>query len=182
MGAIKQIVSGIFVVFAVMIATFTTIDIRPTAAAEPAPVVTPSPVPTLPPVTVADRFLAQMNQQRANAGMAPYRMDAQLAAVAQERADDMLARGYFGHEDGQGVTQYVVVLARHGVTGYEWAGENLVIVDPTKGDVAERGVALLMNSPTHRSNILDGDFTVAGVATATYQDGNVLVVTVFLTP
>lgn len=84
-----------------------------------------------------------------------------LARAAQLKADDMAAKGYFAHTSPDGVTPwYWFTQAGYFFTN---AGENLAVNYTESVDVDEAW----MDSPTHRANILNGNFTEVGVATAT---------------
>ena len=83
-----------------------------------------------------------------------------LVAAAQMKADDMVKNGYFAHTSPAGVTPWYWF----GQAGYKfiYAGENLAIDFSESADVNEAW----MESPLHRQNILNGNFTEIGVATA----------------
>ena len=54
------------------------------------------------PVLKAQDILAAMNTSRVNARLMPLAIDERLAAVAQEKLDDMLRRHYFDHQNPEG--------------------------------------------------------------------------------
>ncbi len=102
-----------------------------------------------------------------------------LTAAAQAKANDMAARGYFAHVSPDGKNSWYWF--REAGYSFIYAGENLAVDFYDSGDV-ERA---WMNSPTHRRNILDGNFTEIGIATAqgTYQGRpTTFVVQMFGTP
>lgn len=117
----------------------------------------------------SSRLLTAHNVERQRAGLPPYGASAVLDACAQDRVTDMVAEQYFGHADpNQSPGNYVAVLARHGVTAYRWAGENLAMNNyPDVVDTAMRG---LMASPGHRANILAIDFDRVGFAAGIRND------------
>ncbi|MBI2121529.1 MAG: hypothetical protein HYT98_00250 [Candidatus Sungbacteria bacterium] len=88
-----------------------------------------------------------------------------LEETARRKALDMAAQGYFAHTSPDGKSPWYWF----GETGYRfsYAGENLAVNFTDSIDV-ERA---WMNSPGHRANILNGNFTEIGIATArgTYQ-------------
>lgn len=116
----------------------------------------------------SQRFLAAHNYERRARGLPPLLPSARLDSVAQLRVDDMVAEGYFGHDDPRDDPnridgKYHEILAALRITGWAWAGENLVLNNnPT--DPVKRGMEQLMNSPTHRANILDPEYTHLGAA------------------
>ena len=75
---------------------------------------------------------------------------------------------------------YVELLAHFGYTSYAWAGENLALNNYGVGESPERAVAALMKSPTHKANILAGDFFRIGVGELTTADGRHFYAMIFL--
>lgn len=88
-----------------------------------------------------------------------------LEQAAQAKANDMASKGYFAHTSPDGRSPWYW-FDQAGYK-YAYAGENLAInfTDSTQVNNA------WMNSPLHRANILNGNFTEIGIATAqgTYQ-------------
>ncbi|MDP3645809.1 MAG: CAP domain-containing protein [bacterium] len=82
-----------------------------------------------------------------------------LVAVAQAKANDMAAKGYFAHISPEGHDPWYWFK----LIGYrfDYAGENLAVDFSDSADV-ERA---WMNSPSHRKNLLDPHFTEIGIAT-----------------
>ena len=83
-----------------------------------------------------------------------------LTAIAQQKANDMAQKGYFAHTSPEGKSPWYWF--KQGGYVFNFAGENLAVDFSDSADV-ERA---WMNSPTHRSNILNTKFTEIGVATA----------------
>lgn len=88
-----------------------------------------------------------------------------LNKAAQMKADDMAANGYFAHTSPDGKTPWYW-LEQAGYN-YQYAGENLAINFSDSKDVTDAW----MNSPTHKANIVKGNYTEigTGVATGMYQ-------------
>ncbi len=84
----------------------------------------------------------------------------QLVAAAKEKAEDMARFSYFAHVSPTGITPWYWISK----SGYRfiYAGENLAINFSESGDVNKAW----MDSPTHRANILNGNFSEIGIATA----------------
>jgi hypothetical protein len=82
-----------------------------------------------------------------------------LDQAAQLKAEDMARNGYFAHTSPTGVTPW----HWFGKAGYvfSYAGENLAINFTESVDVEKAW----LNSPTHRANILNAQFTEIGIAT-----------------
>ena len=83
-----------------------------------------------------------------------------LTTIAQLKANDMAEKGYFAHTSPEGKSPWYWF--KQGNYQFTFAGENLAVDFSDSADV-ERA---WMNSPTHRSNILNDKFTEIGVATA----------------
>jgi len=83
-----------------------------------------------------------------------------LTVAAQAKADHMAANGYFAHISPDGKDSWYWF--RQAGYAFTYAGENLAVDFSDSIDV-ERA---WMNSPTHRANILNGNFTEIGIATA----------------
>ena len=100
------------------------------------------------------------NGDRVEGGLDELAINPILVAVAQAKANDMAMSGYFAHVSPEGIDPWHWFQEE----GYEYehAGENLAIDFSDSSDV-ERA---WMNSPTHRDNILSGNFTEIGIATA----------------
>lgn len=88
-----------------------------------------------------------------------------LTAIAQAKANDMAAKSYFAHTSPDGHDPWYWF--KQGGYLFSYAGENLAI-DFSDSAAVE---AAWMNSPTHRENLLNPNFTEIGIATAvgTYQ-------------
>ncbi len=102
------------------------------------------------------QMVSDINSARSQAGLKPLTEDLLLRNVARAHAIDMVMKGYFSHNDLQGVTPS----DRLTLAGAQFRvdGENLALA-PTE-DLAMIG---LMNSPEHRQNILDPAFNHVGV-------------------
>lgn len=105
------------------------------------------------------------NGDRAANNLGTLKVNPQLVAIAQAKANDMAAKGYFSHISPEGHDPWYWF--KRGDYAFEYAGENLAVDFTDSGEV-ERA---WMNSPSHRKNILDPNFTEIGIATAvgTYQ-------------
>ncbi len=169
-------------------------------AVVPAPPVAPAvPVPAPAPAPAADtkpnfyvpqaragattdleqRLLDGINRERAAVGLKPYVLDSGLTKVARTRSQQLLDQGYFGHVDPYGYSMYVELLAHFGYS-YAWAGENLALNNYSQSESPERALVTLMNSPTHRANILAGDFFRIGVGEVVAADGRIFYTMIFL--
>jgi uncharacterized protein YkwD len=123
------------------------------------------------------KMLELVNQHRAGAGVAPLQASESLRSAAQDgrydgcgfpvmgRADDMGARNYFSHTIlGCGTQGLSSVLGALGIqtSGF---GENIAWMNGTTDPIvaATRLTNDLMASPGHKANILNANFTHAGI-------------------
>jgi uncharacterized protein YkwD len=107
--------------------------------------------------TAPDAVIALTNDERLKAGCGRLKPDGELARAGLLHASDMVRRGYFDHISPEGITP----LDRARAQGFAGGvGENLAAGYPTAADVVEGW----MQSPHHRANILNCDFSRIGVA------------------
>lgn len=114
------------------------------------------------------RILDLVNSERAAAGLPPLEQNDMLQQSAQDYAEDMADRGFFGHRDPEGRSSTDRIRS----SGYlappcdcTWTyrtGENLARGQATSEEVMDDW----MRSEPHRSNILDPHFTELGVGRA----------------
>ena len=117
-----------------------------------------------------------LNADRVANGLAPLEFDPSLATIARWRSEDMAMRGYFSHDIGG--YQVFQVLRDQGVS-YRVAGENLAYNYYSPEETARRAEIALMDSPSHRANILRADYTHVGVGVAQAPDGRYLFTQLF---
>lgn len=119
------------------------------------------------------------NTERSAQGLGTLTVSPVLTEVAEAKAIDMAAKGYFAHTSPEGLTPWHWFKEKN--YKFLYAGENLAI-DFTESSDVERA---WMNSPTHRANVVGTQFTEIGIATAQgmYQGRpTTFVVQVFGTP
>lgn len=111
-------------------------------------------------------LLDSTNQQREKNQAGDLTINAQLTAAAQAKANDMITRNYWAHNTPDGKEPWVFING----TGYKYqkAGENLAYGFITSGDT----ITGWMNSPPHRENLLDKDFTEVGFGFANGSNYN----------
>ncbi|MEK7581482.1 MAG: CAP domain-containing protein [Patescibacteria group bacterium] len=127
----------------------------------------------------ADQIISLTNAKRAQNGLGAVTFNPLLAQAATQKASNMFSENYWAHNSPSGRTPWSFISA----AGYKYvyAGENLARDFSDASSV----VNAWMNSPSHRSNLLDKNFKEIGVAVA---DGNltgnsgILVVQMFGTP
>jgi uncharacterized YkwD family protein len=101
-------------------------------------------------------MLSLVNQARSKAGSRPLYIDASLAKLARMKAQDMVNKGYFSHTSPTYGSPFDM-LKSYGVV-YSYAGENLAGAATVKSAHDN-----LMDSPGHRDNILNQNFTRVGI-------------------
>lgn len=98
------------------------------------------------------------NKSRMESGLAPLSVNEKLTVAAQRKVSDMFKFQYFDHNSPSGTTPWDFIKS----AGYEYgyAGENLAI-DFISSNGAHKA---LMESSSHRENILNKNFTEIGIA------------------
>lgn len=121
-------------------------------------------------LTVADnmseferRVLELTNAERVSAGLPALTMHTQLSAVARRHSMDMYQRGFFSHVCPSEITPFDRI--NEASTTWRSASENIGSGQRTP----EQVVRELMDSPPHRDNILDPNFTHIGIGFYNYM-------------
>jgi hypothetical protein len=130
-------------------------------------------------LVLPNTLVDETNQQRLASNLAPLAENPILTAAAQQKANDMAAKGYFSHTSPEGLTPWYW-FKKVGYA-YTYAGENLAVNFSDSNDVTNAW----MKSPAHRANILNSSYTQIGIATApgNYQGAQtVYVVQLFARP
>jgi hypothetical protein len=112
------------------------------------------------------RFLDLVDRARADAGVAPVVRADDLTAVGRRHAARMADGADLHHNPSLGGD----------VTGWDKVGENV-----GRGPDLDRIHAAFLDSPTHRANILDPEWTEAGVGVEV-RDGTIWVTQLFRLP
>lgn len=116
--------------------------------------------PAPPAPSYSQEVLRLTNLERIRAGLAPLADDDALAKVAQEKARDMQANGYFSHTSPTYGSPFGM-MRKFGVS-YTYAAENIAKGYRTPAEV----VAGWMGSSGHRANILNAKLSNLGVGVA----------------
>jgi uncharacterized protein YkwD len=128
--------------------------------------------------------LAAINAVRHEQGLAPLRLNGQLAAAAREHSRLMAEHGFFDHASYNGSTFWRRIAGVYApVKGHAWgAGENMVWSSP--GLSAQAAVELWLKSPAHRKNLLAPGWREVGLggvhaqaAPGVYQGRDVTILT-----
>ena len=115
---------------------------------------------------VEDNFTAALNQARAARGIAKLTSRPRLVSVARSWAAAMANQSKLSHNPN----------LTSKVNNWRWVGENVGY-----GPNATAVHVAFMDSPAHRANILDRDYTEVGIG-AVVRDGRVWVAQVFRQP
>jgi uncharacterized YkwD family protein/spore coat assembly protein SafA len=101
-----------------------------------------------------------VNQERAKNGLKPLKHNWQVSRVARYKSADMRDRNYFSHTSPTYGSPFDMMKAFR--IQYSTAGENIAAGQATAQKVMEGW----MNSPGHRKNILNPNYTEIGVGYA----------------
>lgn len=122
---------------------------------------------------VEDLIIDLTNQARLVRGLAPLARDDELGNVARAFSNDMLVRRFFDHTTPEGLPfeKRLANQYRHWVHDMGeniWSGSGY---DPMETEeLAQEIVNDWLNSPGHRENLLDPDFTHLGVGVSARHD------------
>ncbi|OGD57113.1 hypothetical protein A2V71_01610 [Candidatus Berkelbacteria bacterium RBG_13_40_8] len=101
-------------------------------------------------------MLHLINSEREKAGLKPLESDILVRNVARAQSRDMLIKGYFSHNSLDGENLFDRLTLAH--VSFTSAAENIALAPSI--ELAHMG---LMNSPKHKENILDPNFTKVGI-------------------
>lgn len=104
-----------------------------------------------------EEIIRLTNVERAKNGLSALSVNSNLSQAALAKGNDMLAKGYWAHFAPDGTTPWSFFLS-FGYK-YKYAGENLA----RDFSDASSAVAAWMNSPSHRENILNGNYQEIGI-------------------
>ncbi len=103
------------------------------------------------------QMLQLVNQARNSAGLPSLYVEQRLTDMARSYSNEMYEYDFFSHVSPvSGTLQQRI--AAWGITGWRLAGENIA-----KAPSVEVAFEALMNSPSHRENILRGEYNCIGV-------------------
>lgn len=129
----------------------------PTTPATPSTPSTPSTSPTASISSIEQQVLTLTNQERAKAGLKPLAADTALMASARAKSADMSNNNYFSHNSPTLGSPFDQMKAR-GIT-YRAAAENIAMGQRSAAEVVQGW----MESPGHRENIMNGNYTHIGI-------------------
>lgn len=126
---------------------------------KPSPITTPAPIPSS--ISADEQALLDLvNKARLDANLKPLDYDVDLAYVATMKAKDMIDNKYFSHTSPTYGSPFDMMKS-FGIK-YGYAGENIAAGYSNVQDVFNGW----MNSPGHKANILNQNFTHCGFGIA----------------
>ncbi|MCD1258106.1 peptidoglycan-binding protein [Paenibacillus athensensis] len=128
----------------------------PAPTRTPAPTPAPSAAPGTAPSAEEMAMIDLVNKERAAAGLAPLAVDSALTRTARLKSQDMVDNNYFSH-DSPAYGSPFDMMKNFGIS-YRTAGENIAC-----NQSVQAAHEALMNSPGHRANILNKDYTHIGI-------------------
>lgn len=117
-----------------------------------------------------------VNVERAKHGLQPLKENWELSRVARYKSNDMKDMGYFSHTSPVYGSPFDMI-KNFGIK-YTAAGENIAMGQRSPSEVMNGW----MNSPGHRSNILNANFTQIGVGYAVNSNGTPYWTQMFIRP
>lgn len=123
-------------------------------------------------------IIASINRQRRSAGLAPLAAEGRLTRAARLHAANMASRNELSHTLSGTTTSTLVSRVADVGYVYRLIAENIAY-GPVSVEPLVRG---WMESPGHRVNILNGEYTETGVGVARSRGGVLFYCQVFGTP
>lgn len=117
----------------------------------------------------ADDLMSRINSERTQRFIPALIKNSKLVTAASGKANDMMSRSYFAHQDPDGNYVWPRIEAA-GYKPYTTLGENLAMGYTSASDM----ISAWMNSPGHRDNIVNAKFEDQGLASifGTFEPGN----------
>jgi uncharacterized protein YkwD len=128
-------------------------------------------------LAIEQEIVSLVNAERAALGLTPYSVDAELTTVARAHAQDMVARGYFGHITPEGLSVRDRLQAQE--VSLNWVGENVIRSTRSAAETPRYAMAWFMADRPHRLNLLHQHFNRIGLGVAQEASGWYILVQVF---
>ncbi len=128
-------------------------------------------------VPLETALLQKTNQARVSNGLTELEYDEQLALAARAHASEMVVFSYFSHQSPNPSNASPAMRVANAGSVLVFTGEN--IAKMPAGDIPTATTEGWMNSPGHRANILEPNYTHVGFGTALDSQGFTYVVQVF---
>ncbi|MDQ0883919.1 CAP domain-containing protein [Peribacillus sp. V2I11] len=111
--------------------------------------------------SVEQQVLSLVNEERSKSGLPSLEMDSDISNVAILKSEDMRDNNYFNHTSPSYGSPFDMMKS-FGIS-YEYAGENIAAGQPS----ADAVMKSWMNSPGHKANILNKNYTHIGIGHVT---------------
>jgi uncharacterized protein YkwD len=131
----------------------------------------------LSPNPLENNLTFESNQARRRNGVEPLAYDQALALAARQHAREMSQLNYFAHQSPNPENATVRDRVKRAGSAALAVGENLALIG-NSATLAQDAVQGWLDSPGHRANLLNPDFTHVGHGLATSSDGSVYIVQV----
>lgn len=105
-----------------------------------------------------NKVLVATNEERARLGLSPLQINEKLNQAAVAKAQHMFGEQYWAHSSPTGIQPWTFI--KNAGYVYKYAGENLARDFDSTGEM----MVAWMNSPTHKENIVNPNFTEIGLA------------------
>lgn len=115
--------------------------------------------------SMTSQVVSLVNSERAAQGLTALQKDSRLAALAQQKAEDMAKNQYFSHTSPTYGSAFDMLKAAG--YSYKTAGENIAMGQKSAASVMDGW----MHSSGHRANILHTSYEKIGVGYAVSADG-----------
>jgi uncharacterized protein YkwD len=116
-----------------------------------------------------------VNRQREHERLSRLTWNDEIADVARAYSERMAREGFFDHYDPEGRT---AIDRAEKVRGWRMIGENLFVCEPVP-DLAPFALRGWMASETHRTNLLDKQWTSTGIGIAQASNGDLYITELF---
>ncbi len=126
--------------------------------------------------TIENKVISLVNIERAKVGLQPLKTNWEVSRIARYKSQDMINKNYFSHTSPTYGSPFNM-MESFGVK-FSAAGENIAMGQKT----AEAVMIAWMNSPGHKSNILNPTYTEIGVGLAKTANGVCYWTQMFLKP
>ena len=120
----------------------------------------------------------EVNRFRRQQRLIPLERRPELDAVARAHCQDMIERGFFAHENPEGLN-WVDRMQQAGILGFTLAGENV-----GQTNQSDPGGAILRGwqaSPDHRRNLMARPFNTTGIGVVRAPDGRLFYTQLYVT-
>jgi uncharacterized protein YkwD len=131
-------------------------------------------------ISAEQALLDLTNADRVAEGLDPLEFDPDTLTIARQRAASQLGTPHLSHYDAAGDLVFVHLLG-DAQLAYQLAGENLARSSTADPDVPQRIEQALMQSASHRQNILEKSFKRLSIGAATNAKGQIAFAEVYRT-